>query len=475
MNSKKTAESSKDASRRTFLQGAITAAVAGSALSKSAWGEAKSQGKVNILYIHSHDSGRYLRPYGHNVPTPNLLRLARGGVLFRQTHSAAPTCSPSRAALLTGQSPHRSGMLGLAHLGWALTDYKQHILHTLRGHGYQSVLAGVQHVAADPTVIGYDEILDHKSTSARDVAPAAVKFLRSRPQQPFFLDVGFFETHREYPVPTDNPDYILPPAPIPDDPATRKDMAGFHASARIMDGGVGAVLDALEAAGLAGNTLIISTTDHGIAFPNMKCNLRDTGTGVSMILRGPGVFSGGKACDALISQIDVFPTICDYLEIEKPAWLAGRSFLPVLEGTQEQINDAVFAEVTYHAAYEPKRSVRTERWKYIRRFDGRTTAVLPNCDDSTSKTLWLEHGWKTEPLEAEEELYDLLFDPQEHRNLVSENRVQSILKEMRGRLDTWMKDTDDPILHGPVPLVRGGHIVDVNAESPKDLSRNIKR
>src|SRR6185312_15261046 len=98
MTLKKTEESSRDASRRTFLQGAITAAVAGSALSKSARGEAKNHGKVNILYIHSHDSGRYLRPYGHNVPTPNLLRLAREGVLFRQTHSAAPTCSPSRAA-----------------------------------------------------------------------------------------------------------------------------------------------------------------------------------------------------------------------------------------------------------------------------------------------------------------------------------------------------------------------------------------
>jgi N-sulfoglucosamine sulfohydrolase len=248
-------------------------------------------------------------------------------------------------------------------------------------------------------------------------------------------------------------------------------MAGFHASARILDRGVGQILDALEEAGLAENTLVLSTTDHGIAFPNMKCNLRDTGTGASMILRGPGVFSGGKVSDAMISNIDVFPTICEYLGIEKPAWVEGRSFLPVLSGGQAEINDAVFSEVTFHAAYEPKRAVRTKRWKYIRHFDDRTTAVLPNCDDGPSKTFWLQNGWKEQPLVAREELYDLVFDPMEHTNLASAPRAQKMLEEMRGRLDGWMRRTEDPLLHGPVPLIAGGHAVDQNAISPKDLSR----
>jgi len=85
----------------------------------------------NILYIHSHDTGRYISPFGHDVPTPNIQRLAEQGILFRQNHCAAPTCSPSRAALLTGQYAHASGMLGLAHRGFALNDYRQHIIHTL--------------------------------------------------------------------------------------------------------------------------------------------------------------------------------------------------------------------------------------------------------------------------------------------------------------------------------------------------------
>jgi N-sulfoglucosamine sulfohydrolase len=458
-------------SRRTFL-GQAAAFVASAAMAGSARADEKSP-RVNVLYLHSHDSGRYLRPYGHNVPTPNLARLAAQGVLFRQVYSAAPTCSPSRAALLTGQCPHRSGMLGLAHLGWSLNDYSRVIIHPLRQYGYRSILAGLQHIAADSAVIGYDEILPHRTTTARDVAPAAVKFLQSSPQQPFFLDVGFFETHSEFPEPVDNPNYILPPAPLPDNAEIRKDMAGFHASARALDQGVGLVLDALDAAGLAGNTLVISTTDHGISFPNMKCDLRDAGTGVSMIIRGPGIFSGGKVCDAMLSNIDVLPTLCDYLGVTSPGWFEGKSFLPVLEGTAAEINQAVFAEVTYHAAYEPKRSVRTRRWKYVRHFDDRTTVILPNCDDSASKSYWMENGWKTEPLIAREELYDLVFDPMEHTNLVSETRVNEILGGMRSRLHVWMRQTEDPLLRGPVPLTPHGHVVDPDATSPKELSSYV--
>ena len=455
-----------DLSRRSFIKAAAMAVPA-----LQAQGDLSSVARPNIIYLHSHDSGRYLSPYGHAVPTPNLMRLAKGGILFRQMHSAAPTCSPSRAALLTGQSPHQSGMLGLAHLGWSLNDYNQHIIHTLSRYEYRSVLAGIQHVAADPTVIGYDEILPGPHHSAEDIAPHAVEYLMSKPKEPFFLDCGFFETHREYPKPVDNADYILPPAPIPDSETTRRDMAGFHASARIMDKGAGAVLDALDKAGLASNTLVISTTDHGISFPEMKCDLRDTGTGVSCVMRGPGIFTGPRVCDAMLSQVDVFPTLCDYLKIPRPGWLTGESFLPVLRGERESLHEAVFAEVTYHAAYEPKRSARTARYKYMRRFDGRTTAVLPNCDDGLSKTYWMQHDWKTNPLLAEEELYDLVFDPNEHRNLAKDPQHAATLSSMRNLLDDHMQRTNDPILKGQISLPPGGRAAPVNADSPSAIPR----
>jgi arylsulfatase A-like enzyme len=450
-------------SRRGFLQKVAV----GAALSNRA---SAAPGKpLNILYMHSHDSGRYLGPYGYPVPTPNLRKLAAEGVVFRRAFSAAPTCSPSRAALLTGQCPHQNGMFGLAHRGFSMTDYRRHLLYTLRGAGYTSVLAGLQHIADRPERIGFDEILHPQSTRAADVAPQAVAFLNRRPKQPFFLDVGFFETHRAYPAPTvaDDARSIQPPTPIPDTAATRADMAGFHASARNLDFGVGQVLEALERNGLAENTLVISTTDHGLAFPRMKCNLTDSGWGVSLILRGPDVFRDGKTCDAMVSHLDIFPTICESLEIKAPDWLEGRSVLPVLRGRMAEINEEVFAEVNYHASYEPQRAVRTQRHKYIRRFGDRAAPVLPNCDDSPSKTLWLESGWRQHVL-PKEELYDLIFDPGEQCNLATERISGDTLQTMRARLDHWMERTNDPLLRGPVPAPPGAKVNPVDQTSPNE-------
>jgi len=425
--------------------------------------------RPNILYIHSHDTGRYIQPYGHAVPAPNIQHLAEDGVLFRQAFSVAPTCSPSRAGLLTGQCAHSAGMIGLAHRGFSLNDYDQHIIHTLRQVDYRSTLIGVQHVAKEASTIGYDQVVELESRRVRHVAPAAVDFLGGAPQEPFFLSVGFVETHREYhtPGPREDQRYSLPPAPLPDTPETREDMATYKASARVLDEGMGAVFDALEAARLSENTLVICTTDHGIAFPGIKCNLTDHGIGVMLIIRGPEGFKGGRVIDAMVSQIDIFPTICELLEIEPPKWLQGESLMPLVRGQVREINDEVFADVTYHAAYEPQRCVRTKRWKYIRRFEDRQTPVLPNCDDSLSKDVWLEHGWQDRRVDPEQ-LYDLVFDPNETNNLVGAPDASFILQEMRERLGNWMKRTDDPLLRGRVGVPKSARVNDPNGLSPKE-------
>lgn len=418
----------------------------------------------NIIYLHSHDTGRYIQPYGHAVPTPNLQKLAEQGVLFRKAFNAAPTCSPSRAALLTGQSAHSSGMTGLAHLGFSLNDYSQHILHTLRKSGYYSALAGVQHVARDPKTIGYDQVLKTQNVQAKSVAPAAVEFIKHPPKQPFYMEVGFFETHRKFhpPTPAEDARYCQPPVPMPDTPEVRADMAAFKASAVIMDEAVGQVLRALDESGLAENTLVISTTDHGIPFPGMKCNLTDHGMGVMLIMRGPGGFRGGKVIEAMVSHIDIFPTVCELIGTARPTWLQGRSMLPLISGEKTSINEEIFAEVNYHVPYEPRRAVRTERWKYIRAFDGRTRPVLPNCDDGPSKEYWTAKGWQNQTVDLER-LYDLTFDPAENRNLASDPAHRAVLDDMRGRLQRWMQSTNDPLLKGPVPAPPGARVGKVDA------------
>lgn len=452
--------------RREFIAGAVCAGVGMMADAKPV------SVRPNIIYINSHDSGRYLQPYGYDVPTPNIQKLASEGVLFRNTFSVAPTCSPSRAGLLTGQCPHKNGMLGLVNQGWMLNDYKKHLVHTLRAAGYVSYFAGVQHVAPKADMIGYDHIVSTKTAEyptwnsffAKDVGPAVAEFLATRPSGPFFLEVGFFETHRPYPTPSlaDKSAYMAPPKPLPDVLPVRDDVACYHASARNLDKAVGLILEALSKADLSDNTLVINTTDHGIAFPGMKCSLTDSGTAVSLIMRGPHDFRSGSVCDAFLSQLDIFPTICDYLGIERPSWLEGRSFLPVLRGQASEIHEEVFSEVTYHAAYEPKRSVRTPRWKYIKRFDGRKTAVLPNCDPGLTKSFLLDHGWKENETESEEKLFDLIFDPNERNNLAGNPAHSKILHEMRGRLDAWMQRTEDPLLKGPVPLAPGAKTINPN-------------
>jgi len=318
-------------------------------------------------------------------------------------------------------------------------------------------------------------VTEVRGNHAEDVAPRAADFL-GKVHEPFFLDVGFFETHRPYRQPGPNEDarFCLPPAPIPDTPQSRADITAFKASARVLDDGVGVVLNALESHGLAAKTLVISTTDHGIAFPDMKCHLTDAGMGVSLIMRGPGGFSGGKVCDAMVSHLDIFPTLCELLDIEKPARLQGTSMLPLIRGNAREIHEEIFAEVNYHAAYEPKRAVRTHRWKYIRHFDGREHPNLPNCDDGPSKTYWLDNGWRSQMVETEQ-LYDLVFDPNETRNLARDPLARAALEEMRERLDRWMHTTADPLLDGPIAAPPGALANDPDGTSPNEEPKTIGR
>ena len=407
--------------------------------------------KPNIIYIHSHDTGRYVQPYGQAIPTPNIQKLSEDGVLFKNAFCANPTCSPSRAALLTGQWAHSCGMGGLANRGWSLPVPEHLIPHTLNKAGYETALAGFQHVVRNVEDTGYQRILS-KENGKSGAEERACAFLNEKHDSPFFLDIGFGETHRKakgFDPPPDgepktDPRYVKPPPTFPDTPETRQDMAEYIDSARRLDWKMGQVFDTLKNNGLAKNTLVICTTDHGLAFPRMKCHVTDHGIGVMLIIRGPGGFDGGKVIDGLVSQIDLFPTICELAEVDPPDWLQGYSVLPLVRGKEEEIRDAVYAEVNYHCCYEPQRAIRTKRWKYIRRYDNAKQWALPNCDDSISKTFMMDNGWIDQSVESER-LYDVVFDPSEAHNLVEDTKYNDVLVEMRGKLEQWRSETNDPV------------------------------
>lgn len=433
--------------------------------------------RPNLIYLHTHDTGRWLSPYGYAVPTPHLQRLAESGVLFTRAFAAAPTCSPSRAALLTGESPHRSGMMGLAHRGWRLVRPARHLARVLAAAGYHTALAGVQHLGPDVRALGYRETLGADSDHAAAVAGAAERFLARPPAQPFFLDVGFVETHLLPPGrspfgpspfghPPGDPRYVRIPPPLPDAPATRQDVADFGVAVAAVDAAVGRVLGALARARLADRTVVLMTTDHGPPLPGMKGTLSDHGLGVALLLRGPGV-PAGATVGSLVSHLDVAPTLFDLLGVRAPGWLEGRSLSPELRGSPPPGPGAVFGETTHHVAYEPGRTLRTERFRYVRRFGPRRARVPSNTDDSASKTLLLARGWLAHdpPREA---LYDLVFDPAEAHDVAAEARYRDVLDSLRGQLEAHMAATGDPLLRGDVPVPPGTSAGDPDALSPKE-------
>ena len=449
---------------------------------------------VNILYLHSHDTGRYLGAYGYPVHSPQIDSFASGALLFRNAHSTAPTCSPSRASLLTGSYPHEVGMLGLAHRGFRLDDYSLHLVGHLKSRGYTTALCGVQHVAPKKSLIGYDHILDEEedyfAQGIRDPgaydrvnAEKAARYLRNPPKRPFLLSFGLLETHRPFPeIDSLSPREIRPPAPIPDTPALRADTEGFHRSLRTADECIGKVLDALSHSGLEDDTLVILTTDHGPAFPEMKATLRDDGTGVMLMMRVPGLPAEGPGgtIDAMISQLDIFPTICELAGIDLPSEsrnrypLRGTSLLPLIEsynrapGKEDKALPYryLYSETTYHAAYEPARAVRSDRYKLIRHFSPYGHRLPVNVDASAAKDMFNEGGYFDEP-RGGDELFDLLLDPSERENRASDPRYRQIREELTEALGSWMHETMDPLLDGPVAAPKAAVVDDPGSYSPR--------
>ncbi|MBS7642620.1 sulfatase [Candidatus Bathyarchaeota archaeon] len=425
-------------------------------------------GRPNILMIVSHDTGRHLGCYGVRVDTPNFDRMARDGVLFTNVYCTAPQCSPSRASILTGLYPHNHGLIGLTHRGFKLSTCK--LLPTiLAENGYQTYLFGFQHESPDPRLLGYKNIVKGKSYSCIDVTPLLLEFLKSKPEKPFFAMVGFSETHRPFPG-YDGPIDSIEPLPyLPDEPDVRRDIGGLNLLVSRMDESIGCILDTLENTGLCEDTILVYTTDHGIAFPGAKATLFDPGIEVALIIRGPEPFCGGRRIDALLSNIDIMPTILDVCGIPIPSDIHGRSILPIIKGETDRIHSEVYLELTYHAAYDPIRGVRTDRYKYIRSFEWRPYLFPPNVDPSPSKEVARKYGYfdRIRPIEM---LFDLDKDPIERLNLANDPDYSDILRYLRSKLHNWMKETCDQLLiQGYIPPPLDAKVTPPRSYEPHEM------
>lgn len=416
----------------------------------------------DVVLIHCHDLGTWLSCYDMpSVPSPNLAQFAAESVVFDNAFSAAPLCSPARAALFTGLSPHVNGVQGLAHHAWRYRRGVRTMPEMLSDAGYRSVLVGLQHEHSNPAVLGFDEIAGVGFLPrALPVAAAAEEYLRSRAEggrrQPMLMVAGMWEVHRPWPpedyTPAD-PQHVDVPAYLPDNAETRSDIAAFHGSIRQMDEAFGRLLRAVDRHTDPDNTLVIFTTDHGAAFPRAKGTLYDPGVHVALIARPPrrwGIDGGRRG--ALVSHLDLVPTLLEAAGQEAPTWLEGRPLRPVLTRDIASRDDgrALFFEKSYHDTYDPIRAVRTRTHKLIENFLPGTPMPLAKdlAESRTGAAMRAEDFPPRPPIE----LYDLDADPNEQVNLADDPMVADIRGSLRTQLERWMRATADPLLDGAVPL-----------------------
>ncbi|MGL4462350.1 MAG: sulfatase family protein, partial [Planctomycetia bacterium] len=288
------------------------------------------------------------------------------------------------------------------------------------------------------------------------------KGLLERPMdKPFFLWMGFIDPHRPYDPnsfdPPHDPKSAAVPPYLPDDPAVRRDLAMYYDEIARMDAEIGRTLKLLEDQGAAKNTVVIFLSDNGRPFHRAKTTLYDSGIQTPLIVRWPGVVKPGSTTNALLSSIDLAPTLLELAGAPSAATFQGKSFAELLRSTDPAATagrDAVFAEHNWHDFEDRQRAVRTARWKYIRS-DYADLPLTPPADALRSPTGdafrarraadTLTTAQKTiyETPRPTEELYDAAADPDELRNLAGEQAYKVELDAMRGRLDDWLKATGD--------------------------------
>ncbi|MEQ8673590.1 MAG: sulfatase [Aggregatilineales bacterium] len=435
----------------------------------------------NFIYIVCHDLGKHLGSYGVNVLTPNLDRFAKNGALFTQSYCSSPACSPSRGCAMTGQYAHTNGLMGLVNNGWSLPEETMTIVDHLNSAGYETVHFGLQHERAYAEQNRYqiegnhyspDDYINRPKDWVENVVDDAITYLEKRRSQdtPFYLNIGTIEVHssrwqggledghpqnRSINYGIDPSERVDVPNYVPDIPQIRQGLGRFQGAIRYLDVHLQRLFDAVERLGYSENTLIIFTTDHGIANMRAKTWLYDRGVEIALMLQMPGTIPAGIVIDDLIPNIDLVPTILEAAGVTIPDSIQGRSFWKKLIGETYSPHDYIITERNWHDSFDPMRAVRTKQYHYIRNFD------------RTAKKAWLPHDvptmnesysyWYTElwpPLELErpqEELYDTFADPEEINNLADNDAYHSRKSELSTILDQWMQDTDDPILKGAIP------------------------
>lgn len=411
-------------------------------------GSASAAERVNIVWLIADDLGLELGCYGYQgVSTPNIDRLAEQGERFTEAFSTAPVCSSSRSAFITGVYQTSTGThQHRTEVKKPLPAPVVPITKLLREAGY--------YVTNGNSTLKRSGKEDYNFTHEKRLFDGIDWSGRAK-GQPFFAQVQIHEPHRDFVRAEDvhRADHVVIPSYYPEHPVIRADWANYLASIETLDQHVGEVVKRLEKEGELDNTVIFFFGDHGRPHYRDKQWLYDGGLHTPLIVRWPGHIKPGLVNDKLVSLIDVSAATLVAAGLKVPAWMDGQNFLAAdfagrkeIFGARDRCGDAV----------DRIRSVRTERFNYIRNFypdrpytqrSGYKELQYPGM--TVARTL-KQQGKLTGPPAAfwadtrpAEELYDLKKDPDETKNLADDPQFQEVLNKLRGDLDRWIAATGD--------------------------------
>ncbi len=432
--------------------------------SGSTAGGSAAAGRPNIVWIIVDDMSANFSCYGEKlIETPHVDRLAREGTKFTRAFVTAPVCSPCRSAMITGcyqttigAHHHRSGR---GELKIHLPSGVEPIPAIFQRAGYYTCIGGPRGRGMGLGKTDYNFEWDESIYDGND-------WSGRKPGQPFFMQVQLHggkhrgqtanprwheRVLREFGTRTDPEKVVLPPY-YPRDPVLLEDWADYLDCCRFTDKEVGEVLARLEREGLTKNTVVIFMTDHGISHARGKQFLYDEGIHVPLVMRGPGIAAGAVRND-LVEHIDLAAVSLAAAGIPIPPAMQGRNIL----ADDYRPREAVFAaRDRCDETMEHIRSVRTDRFKYVRNYLPDRPHLQP-CVYKDSKSIVQRlrelHAAGTLPELAErllfaptrprEELYDLEKDPYETNNLAGDSAHMETLVQLRQRLTDWEERTGD--------------------------------
>jgi N-sulfoglucosamine sulfohydrolase len=423
--------------------------------------------KPNILWITSEDNAwNWLNCYGSTeAQTPRLDALAKSGLLFSHAYSNGPVCAVARSTILNGAYAVTQGTQHMRSRHPIPASFKPHVAY-LRDAGYYCT----NNSKTDYNFEGSDTaIWDSCSPKAH---------YKNRPKdKPFFAIFNITLSHESslFPeniarnrrdgiipkTPRIPPSEIIVPPYLPDLPEIRSDAAIYHDIITALDTQVGRLLDELNAAGLADDTIVFYYGDHGGVLPRGKRYLEDTGVRIPMLVHVPekwrslSTFQPGERIDELVAFVDLAPTLLSLVGLEKPAQMQGRAFLGS-KRVAPKPSDVVFLYADrFDEIYGMRRGITDGRWKYIRCFTPHETAApystyqFGQAGWSAWRKAWRDASLKApfnqlwEAPQAPERLYDTRSDPFELEDLAGDPAHAERLAVMRETLVKKMIEVSD--------------------------------